>query len=127
MLAGEQFDLILEATGSSQSVVDALPLLAANSVCCLTGVFPGNAGEKTVPLDELLRNMLYENKSIVTTVNSNRAYFERGVESMGEMERRWPGLLARLITRREPMERYAEAVEPEREDIKTVVEVGASG
>jgi threonine dehydrogenase-like Zn-dependent dehydrogenase len=124
VLAGDRFDLILEATGSSQSVVDALPLLAANSVCCLTGVFPGNAAERSVPLDELLREMLYRNKSIVTTVNSNRSYFERGVQSMVEIERRWPGLLARLITRRMPMERYAEAVEPERDGVKTVVEVG---
>ena len=99
-------------------------MLAANSVCCLTGVFPGSAGERSVPLDELLREMLYRNKSIVTTVNSNRSYFERGVQSMVEIERRWPGLLARLITRRMPMERYAEAVEPERDGVKTVVEVG---
>lgn len=123
-LSGKQYDLILEATGSSKSVVEALPLLAANAVCCLTGVFPGNAGAQSVPLDDLLREMLYHNKAIVTTVNSNRSYFERGVRSMGELERRWPGLLGRLITRRMPLESYREAVEPERNDVKTVVEVG---
>ena len=45
------------------------------------------------------------------------------IEVMGELERRWPGLLGRLITRRMPMERYAEAVEPERDGVKTVIEV----
>lgn len=123
-LAGRSFDLIVEATGSSKAVVDALPLLAANAVCCLTGVFPGNAGEQSAPLDDLLREMLYRNKAIVTTVNSNRSYFERGVQSMGELERRWPGLLSRVITRRMPLEAYREAVQPERGDVKTVVEVG---
>jgi threonine dehydrogenase-like Zn-dependent dehydrogenase len=122
-LGPEQFDLILEAAGSGRAVVDALPLLAANGVACLTGIFAADEPPTPIPINDLLREMVYRNKAIVTTVNSNRSYFERGVESMEALEARWPGLLAGLITRRLPVERYAEAVEPERDGVKTVVEV----
>jgi threonine dehydrogenase-like Zn-dependent dehydrogenase len=123
VLGDDPFDLILEATGSGPAVVDALPLLAANGVACLTGIFAGGEAPMSIAINDLLREMVYRNKAIVTSVNSNRSYFERGVESMGAIEARWPGLLARLITRRMPMERYAEAVEPERDGVKTVVEI----
>lgn len=118
-----QFDLILEAAGSGEAVVDALSLLAANGVACLTGIFAGGEPASPIAINDLLREMVYRNKAIVTSVNSNRSYFERGVESMTAIEGRWPGLLPGLITRRMPIERYAEAVEPEPDGVKTVVEV----
>src|SRR5204862_2654261 len=108
-LGPDPFDLILAATGSGRSVVDALPLLAANGVACLTGIFAAGEPPEPVAINDLLREMVYRNKAIVTSVNSNRSYFERGVESMGALEARWPGLLAALITRRMPLEAYAEA------------------
>jgi threonine dehydrogenase-like Zn-dependent dehydrogenase len=122
-VAGGPFDLILEATGSGRSVLDALPLLAANGVACLTGIFAAGEPPEQVALNDLLREMVYRNKAIVTSVNSNRRYFERGAESLAAIESRWPGLLSRLITRRMPMDAYAEAVEPERDGVKTVIEV----
>lgn len=122
-LSGGPFDLILEATGSGRSVVDALPLLAANGVACLTGIYAADEPPMPIPINDLLREMVYRNRAIVTSVNSNRSYFERGVESLGAIESRWPGLVARLITRRMPIERFAEAVEPERDGVKTVIEV----
>jgi threonine dehydrogenase-like Zn-dependent dehydrogenase len=124
-LGSDPFDLVLEATGSGRAVVDALPLLAANGVACLTGIFAAGEPPEPVAINDLLREMVYRNKAIVTSVNSNRSYFERGVESMGALEARWPGLLAGLISRRMPFERYAEAVQPERDGVKTVIEVAA--
>jgi threonine dehydrogenase-like Zn-dependent dehydrogenase len=123
LLPGERFDLILEATGASSAVVDALPLLAANGVVCLTGIFAAGQPAESLALNDLFREMVYRNQAIVTSVNSNRSYFERGVETMARFEARWPGLLGDLITRRMPMDRYAEAIEPERDGVKTVVEV----
>jgi threonine dehydrogenase-like Zn-dependent dehydrogenase len=124
VLGDERFGLVLEAAGSASVVVAALPLLAANGVVCLTGIFGAGQPAETVALNDLFREMVYRNQAIVTSVNSNRSYFERGVETMGRIEARWPGLLAELITRRMAMERYAEAVEPERDGVKTIVEVG---
>jgi len=122
-LGSDPFDLILEAAGSGRSVLDALPLLAANGVACLTGIFAAGEPSEPIAVNDLLREMVYRNKAIVTSVNSNRSYFERGVESMAALESRWPGRLAGLITRRVPIERYAEAVQPEADGVKTVVEL----
>jgi threonine dehydrogenase-like Zn-dependent dehydrogenase len=123
LLPGERYDLVIEAAGTASIVVDALPLLAPNGVVCLTGIFAAGQTPETLALNDLFREMVYRNQAIVTSVNSNRSYFERGVPTMGQIEARWPGLLGRLITRRMPMEQYAEAVEPERDGVKTVVEV----
>jgi threonine dehydrogenase-like Zn-dependent dehydrogenase len=123
LLPGERFDLILEAAGAASVVVDALPLLAPNGLVCLTGIFAAGQPTEALALNDLFREMVYRNQAIVTSVNSNRSYFERGVETIGRLEARWPGLLAQLITRRMPMERYAEAVEPERDGVKTIIEV----
>jgi threonine dehydrogenase-like Zn-dependent dehydrogenase len=123
VLGGERFDMVLEAAGSASVVVEALPLLAANGLICLTGIFAAGQPQETLSLNDLFREMVYRNQAVVTSVNSNRSYFERGVETMGRLEARWPGLLGELITRRMPIERYAEAVEPERDGVKTIVEV----
>jgi threonine dehydrogenase-like Zn-dependent dehydrogenase len=127
VLGADPFDLVLEATGSGRSVLGALPLLAANGVACLTGIFAAGEPPEPVAINDLLRGMVYRNKAIVTSVNSNRSYFERGVESMAALEARWPGLLAGLITRRMPIERYAEAVQPERDGVKTVIDLAWPG
>ena len=42
---------------------------------------------------------------------------------LGEFRQRWPGLLERLITRRLPLERFHEAFQEGREEIKTVIEI----
>ena len=126
VLAGEKYDLVLESAGAAPVVVDAMPLLAANGIVCLTGIFAAGQPAETLALNDLFREMVYRNQAIVTSVNSNRSYFERGVETMGQLEARWPGLLGRLITRRMPMERYADAVEPEPDGVKTVVEVSSA-
>lgn len=122
-LSDRRYDLIVEAAGSARAVADGLTLLAANGVLVMTGIFPGGHPEESLPLNDLFREMVYRNQALVTSVNSNRSHFERGVETMAAVEERWPGWLERLITRRMPLERYAEAVEPESDGVKTVVEI----
>lgn len=123
-LGQARFDLVIEAAGAAAVVADALPLLAPNGVLCLTGIFAAGQPRLDLDLNDAFREMVYRNQAIVSSVNSNRSYFERGVVTMGLLERSWPGLLGRLITRRMPLEGFAEAVQPERDGVKTVVEMG---
>jgi threonine dehydrogenase-like Zn-dependent dehydrogenase len=59
---------------------------------------------------------------VVGTVNANRRHFTRAADALASADPAW---LARLITRREPPERIAEALRRAPDDIKVVVDFGA--
>lgn len=115
-------DLIIEATGSSQVVFDAMQILGINGVLCLLGI-TGGSRTISVPADEINLAMVLGNKTVFGSVNANRRYFELGVRHFGEFERRWPGLLSRLITKRLPLEAFREGIESRRDHVKVVLEV----
>ena len=115
-------DLILEATGSSQVVFDAMQVLGTNGVLCLMGI-TGGTRTISIPADRINLEMVLGNKVVFGSVNANRRYFELGVQHFGEFEEKWPGLLSRLITQRLPLDRFREGLERRREHIKVVLEV----
>lgn len=115
-------DLILEATGSSQVVFDAMQVLGTNGVLCLMGI-TGGTKMVSIPADRINIEMVLGNKVVFGSVNANRRYFELGVQHFGEFEQKWPGLLSRFITQRLPLDRFREGLERRREHIKIVLEV----
>lgn len=115
-------DLILEATGSSQVVFDAMQILGTNGVLCLMGI-TGGTRTISIPADRINLEMVLGNKVVFGSVNANRRYFELGVQHFGEFEQKWPGLLSRFITKRLPLDQFREGLERRREHIKVVLEV----
>lgn len=115
-------DLILEATGSSRVVFEAVQILGINGVLCLMGI---TGGDETIsiPSDRINLEMVLGNKVVFGSVNANRRDFELGLRHFGELERKWPGLLSRFITERLPLREFREGLEGRRDHIKVVVEV----
>ncbi|MBI2846498.1 MAG: glucose 1-dehydrogenase [Chloroflexi bacterium] len=115
-------DIIFEATGSSFVAFQAMGILGNNGIICLTSV---SSGEKhlEVPSDALNLSMVLGNKVSFGSVNASKIDWERGIEHMKEMEKRWPGLLAKMITRRFPLGDFAQALGRRRDDIKVVIEL----
>ena len=111
-------DIVMECTGSSAVIRDCLGATAAAGIVCLTGVSePG----RTVDLDigRVNRTMVLENDTVFGVVNANRRHYEMAADALARADRGW---LARLITRRVPLERWREALEHRRGDIKVVVD-----
>jgi threonine dehydrogenase-like Zn-dependent dehydrogenase len=52
-------------------------------------------------------------------VNANHRHYETAADALARADKRW---LARLITRRVPLEHWSEALEPRRGDIKVVID-----
>lgn len=121
---GAGFDFILEATGSSAVAFEAIGALGTNGVLCLTSI-TGGGNTLSIPADKTNLELVLGNKLVFGTVNSNRGHFQAGIESLGEFQRLWPGLVRRMITRRCGMEDFKDALNRRREDIKTVLEIGA--
>jgi len=115
-------DLILEATGVPQVIFAAMCTIGRNGVLALLGISGGNR-EITVPGAQINLELVLGNETIFGSVNANRRYFEMGVDHFGAFERKWPGALQTLITRRVPFDDYRSALEGRKDDIKTVLEL----
>ncbi|WP_422773092.1 glucose 1-dehydrogenase [Plantactinospora sp. WMMC1484] len=114
---GMEFDIVLECTGAPTVVLDAMCQAAPNGIVCLTGVSSG----RMIDFDAgaLNRALVLENNVVFGTVNANRRHWERAAEALAAADRDW---LARMITRRVPVDRYAAAYHSEPDDIKVVLE-----
>jgi threonine dehydrogenase-like Zn-dependent dehydrogenase len=111
-------DILMECTGAPAVIRDCLAATAPAGIVCLTGVTePG----KTFDLDigRLNRTMVLDNDVVFGTVNANRRHYEMAADALARADRKW---LAKLITRRVPLDRWSEALEHRKGDIKVIID-----
>nr|WP_221383142.1 glucose 1-dehydrogenase [Actinoplanes polyasparticus] len=114
-------DVIIEATGVSQLVFDAMASTASYGIVCLTGVSP--VGRKiSVDIGAANRDMVLENDVVVGSVNANLSHYAAAADALAKADIGW---LSRLITRRLPLRSFAEALEARSDDIKVVLDLTA--
>ncbi|MGQ4808091.1 L-threonine 3-dehydrogenase [Candidatus Entotheonellaceae bacterium PAL068K] len=91
------FDLMLEGTGFSPLVFEAMDVLAKNGVLVMLSV---TGGDRTmeVPADRINLGFVLGNKVAVGCVNANRDYFELGIKDFAQAELASPGWLSQLLT-----------------------------
>jgi len=118
------YDFICDATGSPQVLALGVGRMAYNGIMALLGVC-AEREPIPVPVGELNNRIVQHNQVIFGSVNANRCDFEQGVQDLQDIEHRWPGLLASMITRRVPFAQFAEALERTPDDIKVVIDVSA--
>jgi threonine dehydrogenase-like Zn-dependent dehydrogenase len=111
-------DIIVECTGAPSVVLEVMCKAAPVGIVCLTGV---SSGGRTIDFDAgaLNRAMVLENNVVFGSVNANRRHWELAAVTLGRADPSW---LGSLITRRVPVEAYAEAYRPGQDDIKVVLE-----
>ena len=117
-LNGVNPDILMECTGAPIVVRDVLGRTASGGIVCLVGVSaPGQAFALDIGL--LNRTMVLDNDTVFGSVNANRQHYEDAVDTLRKADKAW---LARLITRRVPVEQWTLALEQEPDDIKVVVD-----
>jgi len=111
-------DILMECTGVPAIIRDCLAATAPAGIVCLTGVTELG---KVLDLDvgRLNRTMVLDNDVVFGTVNANRRHYEMAAEALAGADRSW---LERLITRRLPLERWCEALEHRKGDIKVIID-----
>ena len=123
-------DLIVDASGFSPLAIGAARVVATNGVLVLVSVTSGDRTAE-LPTDVINQGFVLGNKVMVGTVNSHRDDFVTGVEDLLRAEAFYPGWLGRLITTRvnglEGFDEMVTHLESDRDAIKVVVEVAASG
>ena len=112
-------DIVIECTGAASVVLEVLRCNAPEGIVCLTGVSSG--GHKLdFDIGGLNRTMVLENDLVFGSVNANRRHYAAAAEALAKADKAW---LARVITRRVPLDRWKEAFAPPgQDDVKVVLD-----
>jgi threonine dehydrogenase-like Zn-dependent dehydrogenase len=110
-------DIVIECTGVPNVIAALLPQVAPDSLICLTGVGASRRAEFDIGLFN--RNMVLNNGTVFGSVNANLRHYRMAADALARADAAW---LSRLITRRVPLARFAEAFDHRKGDIKTVIE-----
>jgi threonine dehydrogenase-like Zn-dependent dehydrogenase len=117
-LDGLAADILMECTGAPAVIRACLTATAAAGIVCLTGVTePGKVFD--VDIGRFNRTTVLDNNVVFGTVNANRRHYEMAADALVRADKRW---LSRLITRTTPVERWSEALEHRKGDIKVVID-----
>jgi len=111
-------DILMECSGAPDVVRDVLGRTAPGGIVCLVGVTsPGH--DFDIDVGELNRTMVLDNDTVFGTINANRRHYEMASDALQRADKAW---LDRLITRREPLDRWTESLERHPGDIKVIVD-----
>jgi threonine dehydrogenase-like Zn-dependent dehydrogenase len=115
---GVEPDVAIECTGVAPLIFDVMDHAGANGIVCLTGV---SSGGRDIPVDVglLNRRLVLENDVVFGSVNANRRHYEAGAQALAQADPAW---LARVISRRVPLDRWHEAYQRQPGDVKVVLE-----
>ncbi len=91
------FDFILEGTGFSPLVFEAMGALGKNGVLAMVSISGGDR-QVEIPSDAINQGFVLGNKVAFGSVNASREDFERGALDLAAAELSWPGWLAKLLT-----------------------------
>jgi len=105
------FDYILEGTGYSPLVFEAMNALGKNGVLAMVSISGGNR-QVEIPSDKINQGFVLGNKVAFGSVNASREDFQRAVAGFAQAELAFPGWLPKLLTHRvRGLERYSSLIE----------------
>lgn len=116
-------DLVIEATGVSQVVFDAMEILGRNGVLCLLSVTAGDTVNPE-PIDRINHKIVLGNQVVFGSVNASPRHFTQGVKDFVTIDRKWPGVLNRLLTDRIPWTDHRKWFTARGTGIKSTLEIG---
>jgi threonine dehydrogenase-like Zn-dependent dehydrogenase len=94
---------ILEATGAAPVAFEAMPLLGANGVFCLTGV-PGRKGPLPIEADAIMKSLVLRNQVVYGSVNAGPDDFRAAVHDLTTFAQRWPREISSLVSSRHDLD-----------------------
>lgn len=113
------FDLIVEATGDAVVGLDSIPAIGPNGILALTGI-PGGAQVYQMPAVQIMRSLVLNNIISVGIVNANISYFRMALQDISTIEKRYPGLLVKMISQSYAPDEYSSAYSARGPDVVKV-------
>jgi len=115
-------DIVIEATGVSKVAFDAMEILGPNGVLCLLSVTGGDT-MSSEPTDLINQRMVLGNQVVFGSVNANPRHFKSGIKDFVTIEKKWPGVMSRLLTDRIPWENHKTWFTERSGGIKSTLEI----
>ena len=115
-------DLVIEATGVSRVVFDAMEILGPNGVLCLLSVTGGNTINPE-PIDLINQKLVLGNQVVFGSVNANPRHFAQGVKDFVTIDRKWPGVMHQLLTNKIPWQDHKRWFTERAGGIKSTLEI----
>ncbi len=120
-LMHDRVDVIFEATGDGTTALKSLELITTNGIVLLNSVTSA-AHRVNVNADMVNMRMVMGNILAVGVVNANRKYFEMGVRDFENFQKRFPGILERMLTKRVALNDFSTDLFT-RSGVKTIIEI----
>ena len=116
-------DIVVEATGAARVVFEAMEIMARNGVLCLLSV---TAGDTLVPepIERINHKIVLGNQVVFGSVNASPRHFKQGVKDFVAIDRKWPGVMNRLLTERIPWTEHRRWFDQRGAAIKATLEIG---
>ena len=102
------FDIVVEAAGNAQLMLDAVSLLRRNGVACLLGL-DGRPQRLSIEGRVFGVDMILQNRAIVASVNAHHTDWLAAVEHLEAARARWPDALDAFVGLRVGLGEFAEA------------------
>jgi len=102
------FDLVVEAAGDAQVMLDTLALLRRNGVACLLGV-DGHRREVSIDARVLGVDAILQNRALLGSVNAHARDWEAAVHDLDRARARWGDALDAFVGLRVGVDRFEEA------------------
>lgn len=115
-------DVVYEALGVASVSFEVLKVLGLNGVFVFTGI-PAPREPIPVEADNIMRNLVLMNQTVVGTVNADKESFENAIRDLQVFKRRWPGALQAIITGRFPMSAFRSLLTGDKNGIKNIITV----
>jgi glucose 1-dehydrogenase len=102
------FDVVFEAAGDAQLMLDSLGLLRRNGVACLLGI-DGRPREIAIEGSVLGVDAILENRALFGSVNAHKVDWRAAVEDLDAARARWPEAVEAFVGLRVPLDGFADA------------------
>jgi threonine dehydrogenase-like Zn-dependent dehydrogenase len=119
---GFKADVMIECTGVPAVVRESMSQLAGDGILCLVGVSPPHGPAQPMDMSCINREMVLDNIVMFGSVNANRAHWEIAEKTLLKADEKW---LSQLISRREPLSQWQDALQRQPHDIKVVIDFTA--
>jgi threonine dehydrogenase-like Zn-dependent dehydrogenase len=103
------FDVVLEAAGDAQLMLDTLRLLRRNGVACLLGI-DGRPREVSIDGRVLAVDAIVQNRALFGSVNANRVDWDAAVEHLADALSRWPEAVEHFVGLRVALDDFEAAL-----------------
>lgn len=115
----KKFDMVIEASGAASAALETCGMTKQNGIICFLGLY--REIQECEDFGKVFSNMTLGNRVAFGSVSSNKKHFEMGIKDLLEIKKKYPKVMAKLVSRELTPEKVTLAFKSDFEEIKTII------